>query len=210
MVKKRKRKSQLSRPYVAPPKSEPITVERAVEEGLLIARSALTMAVKNHIIVRVLGDNRVFNRLESARFAKLELRRLSREQSNYAARMDQTAATAASVPGASQHQHDYRAADYGPLTQRAAIYTALSTELDQLRDDPEFVAGVVESARSDAWAELGKTVEARLDRIFRPAPGGDYELEREHRMQELREIDLAKLARDFARSRSTTVPRIKR
>jgi hypothetical protein len=31
--------------------AQPISVERAVEEGLLIARSAVTMDVKNRIIV---------------------------------------------------------------------------------------------------------------------------------------------------------------
>jgi hypothetical protein len=193
MVRKRDAKRSPERPFVPPERREPVSVERAVDEGMLIARSALSLVTKNHIIVRVLRDNRIFDRVETARFVKAELRRLAREQTGYAARVNREADDAAGVAGKPQHLHDYRDADFDQLHQRSEIYTLLAEELERLRDVREFVAEIVEGARANAWAELGSTIESRLDLLVTPPPGSDYYIGREERMRHLRDIDLAAL-----------------
>ena len=66
------------KPYVAPPMPEPISVERAVEEGALIARSALATAARNHVILTAVRDGLPFDRDEVARFVRTELQSRSR------------------------------------------------------------------------------------------------------------------------------------
>jgi hypothetical protein len=195
MVRKRDPRLAAHRPYVRAPIAEPITVERAVEEGLLIARSALTMEVKNRIIVSAVRDNNTFDATEAATWVAHELKHLAREQAEYAKRMNQLAVEVTGARGPSQHSHDYGPRDFRLLTRRGMAYAALSTDLERLVDDPGFVTGVVEDARIQAWAELGTAIEARL--ALAPAEvsaGPGYEDGRDKRLRSFIEVDLANLA----------------
>jgi hypothetical protein len=193
MMKKRDRRKAPARPYVPAPAVEPITVEHAVEEGLLIARSALTMEVKNQIIVRALRDDRTFDPLDVAKLVARELRSFAREQEGYARRMNRLAVSV--TDGPSSREHDYGPRDYRMLTQRGLIYSSLSGELARLADDAAFVADVVEAAREQAWAELGKAIEARLQWMSGATPDSDYASERDERLRSFIGTDLADLAR---------------
>jgi len=192
-----------SRPYLRVPVAEPISVERAVEEGLLIARSAVTMDVKNRIIVSALRDDHGFDATETADWVGLELTNLSREQAEYAERMNQLAVevTGRHGPtrhGSTRHEHDYGPRDYRLLTRRGLAYASLSEELARLVDDPTFVDGVVEDARGQAWSELGGAIESRLDHGPMRHPDADYALERDTRLRAFIAIDLARLRRSAA------------
>jgi hypothetical protein len=194
MAKKRNRRSVPERPYVPTPPGEPITVEHAVEEGLLIARSALTMEVKNRIIVGALRDDRAFDPAETAELVKNKLTTLSHEQAGYAKRMRRLAVAVTNGRAPHSQEHDYGPRDYRTLTRRGIIYAALSSTLARLVDDAEFVGEVVESARGQAWSELGRTIEFRLDRAFGAERDADYAIDRIDRLRSLIEVDLANLA----------------
>lgn len=193
MARKRDRPKAPARPYVAPEVIEPISVPRATEEGLLIAKSALTMDVKNHVIVRALRDDRSFDADEVALFVREGLHRLADDHAGYAKRMDKAAVAAIDAAGPQVHGHDYRARDYRALTQRATIYSAMSRELERLRADDEFVVSVVWSARDRAWDEISAAIESRLDWVTGPPPDLDYDNQRGLRLADLVMIDIAGL-----------------
>ncbi|WP_394769063.1 hypothetical protein [Lacisediminihabitans sp.] len=195
MARKRERRSAPARPYVPVPRAEPITVEHAVEEAMLIARSALTMEVKNRIIVGALRDDLAFDPAETAGLVKSELAVLSREQAGYARRMNRLAVAVSGARGSSIRDHDYGPRDYRVLTHRGKIYAALSEELERLVGDEAFVDDVVETARAQAWAELGRTIVSRLERTFGAHRDPDYAIDRIDRMRSLVEVDLAALDR---------------
>ena len=182
-----------SRPYKRTPVAEPISVERAVEEGLLIARSALTMDVKNRIIVSALRDDHRFDAIETASWVALELKNLSREQAEYAERMSHLAVEVTDRHGPRRHEHDYGPRDYRQLTRRGLAYASLSDELARLVDEPAFVESVVEDARGQAWSELGTAIQSRLDLGPMQQPDADYALERDTRLRAFIAIDFARL-----------------
>ena len=182
-----------SRPYKKTPVAEPISVERAVEEGLLIARSALTMDVKNRIIVSALRDDHHFDAIETAAWVALELKNLSGEQAEYAERMNRLAAEVTDPQGARRPDHGYGPRDYRQLTRRGLAYASLSNELARLVDEPSFVESVVEDARGKAWSELGTAIQSRLDLGPMQQPDADYTLERDTRLRAFIAIDFARL-----------------
>jgi hypothetical protein len=184
-----------SRPYVRTPVAEPISVERAVEEGLLIARSALTMDVKNRIIVSALRDDHPFDAAETASWVGLELTNLSLEQADYAQRMSRLAVEVNDLHGPRRHEHDYGPRDHRLLTRRGLAYASLSEELARLVNDPTFVESVVEDARGQAWSELGAAIGSRLDLGPMQHPDVDYALERDTRLRAFIAIDFARLRR---------------
>jgi len=181
------------RPYKKTPVAGPISVERAVEEGLLIARSALTMDVKNRIIVSALRDDHRFDAAETAAWVALELKNLSREQAEYAERMNRLAAEVTDLQGPRRHEHGYGPRDYRQLTRRGLAYASLSNELARLVDEPTFVENVVEDARGKAWSELGTAIQSRLDFGPMQQPDADYTLERDTRLRAFIAIDFARL-----------------
>ena len=193
MARKRDRPKAPARPYVAPEFFERISVPRATEEGLLIAKSALTMDVKNHVIVRALRDDKSFDADEIALFVREGLHRLAEDHAGYAKTMDKTAVAAIDATGPQLHGHDYRAGDYRALTQRATIYSAMSKELERLRADEEFVVSVVWAARDRAWDEISAAIESRLDWVTGPPPDRDYDNQRGLRLADLVMIDIAGL-----------------
>ena len=195
MVRKRDSRLAAHLRYVRGPIAEPITLERAVEEGLLIARSALTMDVKNRIIVSALRDDHRFDAAETASWVALELASLSAEQAGYAARMSELAKTLTKARGTTSKEHDYGPRDHRLLARRGLAYASLSKELARLVDDPEFVESVVEDARSTAWSELGAAIGSRLDLGPMQHPDADYALERDTRLRAFIAIDLARLRR---------------
>jgi len=171
---------------------------RAVDEGMVIARSALVLSVKNHLIVGTLRHDRSLAELDLPGFTRTRLTGLVREQTGYADRIKAAAEAAATAHGAARHQHDYHAADIMTLAERGRVYRALAATFDRLRDDDEFVDGVVESARADAWAELSAVIAARLDVLPESVTAASYASARPGRMRAVRK-DVVDLDRRFSR-----------
>lgn len=184
-------------PRVPPYRPEPQPLapfEQALEEGLLIARHGLTLAVKNRLIVRALREHAPFDDEATARIVDDELALAAEEQRGYARMMGRARATADLSGGYADHAHDYHLIDAGTLRRRERLYLALADTLEGFREDPEAVAKIGERARTAAWQDIGENVMATLDeRLPNFADDPDYILERQDRLRLLLEVDLPSL-----------------
>ncbi|MEA9983863.1 MULTISPECIES: hypothetical protein [Subtercola] len=173
-------------------------VGRAVDEGVLMSRTALTMATMNHIIVGALMHTIDYDPVEIAAFVRNELRLLSLEQATMAEHMKRLM-----LEFPPQFTKSRSVADFQWLTQRRVTYSSLATELARLHDDTEFVAEAVDSSQKWAWSELSRAIEVRLQAVAGVDAAPDYSAERDQRMRALREVDLPALA---ARQSGTSTP----
>ncbi|KQR46271.1 hypothetical protein ASF82_01720 [Frigoribacterium sp. Leaf164] len=175
---------------VDPAPVDPVALERAVGEGLLIARAAAVVSVANRIVVRALRDDDVFDRDETAEAVGRTLHRLAEEQRYQNKRIEAARAKTKGSRGRSRHQHDYRSADDATLWFRENTYVAVADRLDALRSDRDYVDGIVASAVERAWADVGSAVVTRVRAAGAVDPA--YEAERDERLAGLGD-DLAAL-----------------
>jgi len=178
-------------------RAERTALERSVDEGLLIVRSALVVSATNHVIRRALQEALPFDADVATQAVRDDMDRLAEQQLAGAARVRRLRRQTGRAYGQSRHQFDYRTDDAGALKLREATAKALAAELTRRRDDDAFVSGVVEAARSRAWDDVGSTVVDRLGWAASPAPG--YDDGRDERIRGLVEGDLADLLRTAGR-----------
>ncbi len=162
-----------------------------MDEGVLIVRAALVVAVTNQIIRRALQEHLPFDEGVATRVTRDEIDRLAAEQTAAAVRVRKLRRMTGRSYGQSRHQFDYRQEDAGALKLREAASKGVARELAARRDDDAFVGGVVADARSRAWDDVGQTVVDRLGWAARPAD--DYDDGRADRLRDLVEGDLAAL-----------------
>jgi hypothetical protein len=169
--------------YEAPAPSDPVPVEEIAEEGVLIAASAVRMAVKNLQIEKA-----------AIAAAREVFRALAREKREDVERLDDIIEHARDRPGRATHQTDYRKADAELLERREQVSDILADRLDELADDDEYLHGVVDAARNAAWDEIGASIEAKLARRPELEDPETYRAQRDHRIQQLLSVDLPLLA----------------
>ncbi|MGY3261406.1 hypothetical protein [Frigoribacterium sp. 2355] len=172
-------------------RAERTALERAVDEGLLIVRAALVVAVTNQIIRRALQERLPFDEDVATRVTRDEIDRLTAEQTSAAVRVRRLRRMTGRSYGQSRHQFDYRPEDADALKLREAASKGVARALAARREDDDFVAEVVADARSRAWDDVGQTVVDRLGWAARPAD--DYDDGRHERLRDLVEGDLAAL-----------------
>jgi len=161
----------------------PADEARATAEGLLVARSALVLSVRNWIILRALRDRAPFSSDETARAVRGELVRLAGEQEAYAMRAAVLRRRAERLVGKAMHEHDYGADDEPVLRQREAVHLALATELTRYADDEDYVAGITRAAHTQAMDDVGVAI---LNGLGWMGPkDAAYDAEREDRLQRL-------------------------
>jgi hypothetical protein len=168
-----------------------VELKRAVDEGFLISKAAVTIAVANRIITNSLRDQGFFDHAIAAESVREELHRMAEEQRGDAERMRDIRSKAMKQRGRSKHQHDYKRGDDLKLRTREATYEQLAAMLDARRDDQGFVDGIVLAARARAWDDIGTTVVGRLGWAQRPTEG--YEIGRDDRVQQMLDEDFAAL-----------------
>lgn len=168
-----------------------VELKRAVDEGFLISKAAVTIAVANRIITNSLRDQGFFDHAVAAETVREELHRMAEEQRGDAERMREIRSKAVKQKGRSKHQHDYKRGDDHKLRTREATYEQLAEMLDGRRDDQGFVDRVVLAARARAWDDIGTTVVGRLGWAQRPEEG--YEIGRDDRVQQMLDEDFAAL-----------------
>lgn len=185
------------RPYVDPDPVPLAPVERLVEEGLMIAKQAVTMDVKNITLIRVLRDRDDLDPDRVARDVETELEQHAAEQEDYADRMTAELRDLDRRYDDSEHQHDYREPDAEALLRRRDVYRGLAAELRRLGEDDEFVRSIASTVQEELWRDVSSAIEARLEYTYRRSLEDDpqYLREREERMRTLREVDLELLAR---------------
>lgn len=180
-------------------KIRPVSVERSVDEGVLIAKAAVTLDVKNFIILSALRDGKDFD-LDSVRAqVRAELRELVTENEQNSNRLQELAIgvqTSRGVPGNSE---GYENDDHPTLTKRAVIHMMLGAELERLCEDDEFVASLAERARVAAWDDVGGAIESRLLATLPITPDRFYEQEKDARIRALFNINLRALEKQAKR-----------
>jgi len=164
--------------YVAPEVVPPGPVERVVDEGMLIATSAVRMAVKNRIIVGVLRDGVAFDTSLIGDDARTEFTTLA----------DRNAASARQVWR--DGEWDDEPQDDVGVARHRAIFLGLEAALRAEAADDERIAALVTTARDDALAEVVGTM---APRSYSARNDTEYDRERAERMRLLVAVDLADL-----------------
>jgi hypothetical protein len=160
-----------------------LSVERTVEEGLLIALTAVRMAVKNQIILGVL---------------RAKLRLLVAENAAHALRFRNT--LDASPTSGPRGDPDLADAEAKRLELLEQVHLGLAAVLRTYGEDEGKVAEVVDAARQSAWDEIGDAWIARLTAELPPPLDADYRWQRAGRLQEFVYIDLAGLLLEHTES----------
>jgi hypothetical protein len=177
--------------YVAPEPTDPVPAGDIAEEGVLIAASAVRMAVKNRQIVRALRDRADYSEKAAVAAAREVFRQLAREKRDEIERIDDILEVARDRPGRAIHQTDYRRGDTEHLEKREEVSEILADRLDELAEDDGYLHGIVDRARDAAWDEIAASIIAKL--LRRPeleASTRDYQDQRASRIRELVKVDL--------------------
>jgi len=176
--------------YEAPEPTAPLPVAEIAEEGLLIAASAVRMAVKNRQIVRALRDRADYSEKAAVSAAREVFTALAREKRDDVDRLEDILDHARDRPGRAQHQTDYRGADAELLERREQVSDILADRLDDLAADDEYLHGIVDAARNAAWDEIGASIEAKLARRPELEDPDAYRAARSRRLKEFIAVDL--------------------
>ena len=157
---------------------KPTTLEHALEEGMLLADYAVRMSVRNAIITAMLtSEATTYDPAAFAGAATDALLGLAEESDAAADRLVRTHSFAKVLEGEPEHSHDYRQADSLNLRRREALAVATAKELRRRAGDTEYIADLVEKSRADAWREISREIEQRIDRIL-AVPDEDGRAER--------------------------------
>jgi hypothetical protein len=167
------------------------SVERTVEEGLIIALSAIRMAVKNRVILGVLRERSAFDPVDYLPAARSELRILADQNREYGEHFRSGALAA----GSGLDEED-AATESRRLERLSHVHNLISDELTTIADDDERVLTIIEAARQSAWDEIGGAWIDRMTRELGATRDPDYDRDRAGRLQEFVYIDLAGLLVD--------------
>ena len=172
----------------------PTTLDHALDEGMMIAEYSARMTVKNRIVVDAIQTDSVFDTNRYLPVAAAALRELADESDVAGARIAEERGFALALDGQGEHIHDYRAVDNVNLRRRERLSEELAQALRRRADDEAGLLGLVETARDDAWHEIGSAIEASLDAFSGvEATKEEYERERPARLNLLIRRDLARL-----------------
>ena len=186
-------------PTEAPAKTRPVSIERAVDEGVLIAEAAVTMDVKNYIIVEAIREAHPFDLEAVTAAVRRELLALVTENNENATRLQDLAVEVQTPRGAPDNSEGYQADDHPTLTKRGIIHVLLAAELERLSEDDAFVAELAERARVQAWAEVGSALESRLIASLPIEPDRFYEEDKDARIRAFYNINLRALEKQARR-----------
>jgi hypothetical protein len=191
---------RVASPDAAETPRRPVSIERSVDEGVLIAKAAVTMDAKNYIIVEALREGNSFNIDEVRARVKAELLELAEENAENSNRLQQLSVDVQTPRGPRDNSEGYESDDHPTLTKRAVIHMMLGAELERLCEDDEFVAELAERARVRAWAEVGEAIEARLLATASITPDRFYEDDKAARIRALYNINLRALEKQAKRA----------
>ncbi|MCU1403797.1 MAG: hypothetical protein JWQ43_100 [Glaciihabitans sp.] len=192
--------------FVAPPPVAPAPVARVVADGALIGGSVVRMILRNRVVVDVLRERAFFDRAALSDYAAQELQALAAQEQQSAERISVRRDEQRAAP-------DYAGLDLPKLQEtlrRERIHRELSAAFISWAADADRLAIMVETARDDAWSEIGPVLIAGAEQSVRlSGPGhygddGNYDgngNDREDRLFDLITIDLPQLAEESLRRR---------
>ena len=132
--------------------------EHLVDEGVLVARSALRLTLKNVVIMHSLRDAQPWHHDTITSLALDAVADLIAELSTTADRIEADVERFVARAGRSSRTQRHRA-ELSRLTMRARTARGVVERLRELHDDPEAIAELVSVARDDMLSEL---TQARL------------------------------------------------
>lgn len=178
--------------YRAPEPVEPPSVDRIVDDGVLIAESLLVMTLRNQVIVDALRDRRDFDADALAALGARELQALADNERETAERLRlrREAIRVDSLWPEDAALIDERRRE---SQRREAVHRAMSAAFAVRAGDPGILSALVERSRAGAWDEIADVI---VDRATAVAPQRDirYEAHRDERMAALVALDLSELA----------------
>ncbi|TFD66331.1 hypothetical protein [Cryobacterium ruanii] len=177
-------------------------LERTVDEGLLIALSAVRMAVKNDIIVGALREHFDYDSARYADNARNELNRLARQNEEYSRRVNRMSRDLAAMKWRLSLTDDQRH-DLKQFALRVRVHERLTLALDAVADDNDQVARIVASAQRSASEEVSSAVSSKLIELAVDQREPDYA---EHRSERLEAFVLINLALLQAKHDAATGP----
>ncbi len=170
------------------------SLDDAADEGLGMALSAASMAIKNRILVSAITTDDSFDHDEYLVDAREVLGQLAKESLAGAELAKRERKNAEKLRGRPLHQHDYRQVDVDKLTLRIDAGREIARRLRAIAADAREARELIERARVSAWAELAREMDQRLAVVARlEHPDEAYPEEREARLNELIQVDLMKL-----------------
>jgi hypothetical protein len=170
------------------------TIAEASDDGEKMAIQAALMALKNRILIQAITTKdtvRSTQLLAPAREIFAELIHESRsDQERIARNLD----TAKKKRGLAEGGTDYRRGDVANLTLRLNAGIEVERRLNELSADTEAMLAFVGRAHELAWDEISKEMERSLNRrVALHIEDANYAVERDARVTELIETDLARL-----------------
>lgn len=148
--------------YEAPALQPEATLDELVEEGVMIAGSAVRLAVKNLVILGSLRDQVDYDERIYVAAVRDELLALANEKSDDADRLGSVAEGASARSGRATSHSDYRSVDVAILSRRQMVALRLSRRLRSLSENHEFLQGLARSAHESAWDEVAQSLEERM------------------------------------------------
>ena len=145
-----------------------------LDEGLLLAERAAVLQIRNRIEVATLGrDARGFRAVDFRPDAVAALHVLAEEQEGIARRLDEQRRSVRGRFGVADSHHDYRRGDLRNLRLRARAAQLLAEALRSRATDPEYLDGLIERARQDAWRDVAGHLKLHLDAAAAPPVSPD-------------------------------------
>jgi len=189
----RKRRVDLGT-FEPPPELPLPSVDRIIEEGVLISVSSVRMALKNRLITAALRDSRDYDAEALRESARVEFELLARENDDTADRLEQLREIHGEEP---KPTSGVQAAQWEAHRRRPQVHRLLAVELRHESENRDTIDELVERARTDAWDEIGREITVRLgENGFDSALDPEYERERRARMSMFVAFDLASLQPD--------------
>lgn len=174
---------------------------RIVDEGMLIAMSAVRMALKNRIIVGALREHIDYDPRRLADLARTELLEVARQNDEDSTRVERLGSylhrTSRSGKG---REVENKRRDVVRLGRRRTLHDQVAERLRAVAADDDQVTGIVDRARADALAEINDALSARLLAQAIDPTRPAYAAARAERMRAVVAIDLAALAERSRRS----------
>lgn len=176
--------------YINPPVSPIPSVDRIIEEGVLIAASAVRMTIKNQIIVAALRAHTDFDESTLTDAARADFVRLAEESEETAERLESRR-----EPRTPIHESKVDANRRKEHRRRPKVERQLALALRAEADNEQTISSLVARARDDASEELRREVVNRLVSVA-VEPDPDYEEFKAGRIAYLINVDLAGLEKD--------------
>ncbi|MDO4241409.1 MAG: asparagine synthase [Microbacteriaceae bacterium] len=181
--------SATSQHYLAP-------VPEIVEQGMLVARVAIRMTVKNEIIMNALKRDIDYDSEKVAVLVRNAISELVDERLTDAANTERTIAGVKKRGWSGSGDSEYGVDDTATLQHRKEVYEGVAAQLRKWAEDDAVTRSIGNSALELAWQEIGDSLKTRA---AHPYYGGgktsEYQRTRDTRIRDLIDNDLADLAR---------------